>query len=82
MANGVLFLDLRRAVNTVDHKIVLTKFEFYGFEGPTLNWFHLYLANKQQLSCVKGVNSTAKMTTLESSRFQGSFASFKGFLSV
>ena len=36
-------------VGTVDHKIVLKLLEFYEFEGITLNWFHSYLANKQQV---------------------------------
>lgn len=29
----------------------------------SFNWFHLYLASRQQVSCVEGVTSTAKMTT-------------------
>ena len=32
--------DLKKVFDTVDHKIILKKLEFYGFEGRTLSWFH------------------------------------------
>ena len=55
MVNGVLFLDLKKAFDTVDHQILLKKLEFYGFEGITLHWFQSYLADRQQVCCVNGV---------------------------
>ena len=61
MVNGVLFLDLKRACDTVDHKILLKKLEFYGFECIIrLHWFQSYLADRQQVCCVSGVVSSTR----------------------
>ena len=34
-----VFVDLAKAFDTVDHKIVLRKIENYGIGGTTLKWF-------------------------------------------
>ena len=60
MVNGVLFFDLKQAFDTVDHKILLKKLEFYGFEDIALHWFQSYLADRQQVCCVNGGVSSTK----------------------
>ena len=37
--NAVVFLDLKKAFDTVDHEVLLTKINRCGIQGKTLDWF-------------------------------------------
>ena len=43
-----IFVNLQKAFNTVDHKILLSKLEHYGIQGIANKWFETYLCNRKQ----------------------------------
>ena len=52
--NGVVFIDLKKAFDTIDHEIILRKLTCYGFDTHTLKWFESYLSNRYQKCNVNG----------------------------
>ena len=60
--NGV-FLDLRKAFDTVNYDILINKLEYYGIRGNILNWLKIYLSNRTQYVHYNGYDSDKKTIT-------------------
>ena len=54
---ALVFIDLKKAFDTVDHDILLKKMQKYGVSGIGLTWFKSYLQDRRQLCKVNGVSS-------------------------
>ena len=43
---GMILIDLKKAFDTLDHKILLDKMKCIGFLDKTIKWFQSYLTNR------------------------------------
>ena len=53
-----VFLDLTKAFDTVNHKILVSKLKRYGLQDVALKWFSNYLEDREQFVCINGCYST------------------------
>ena len=52
-----VFVDLRKAFDTIDHATLIAKLPIYGVHGKELTWFESYLFNRQQFVSYQGICS-------------------------
>ena len=63
LLNGVLFIDLKKAFDTIDHEIILRKLANYGVDQSAVRLFASYLGNRSQKCSVNGALSSARKLT-------------------
>ena len=57
-----VFLDLKKAFDTVNHNIVLKKLEIYGIRGITSKWLKSFLKDRKQHATIQGIKSDQNST--------------------
>ena len=48
LLNGVLFIDLKKAFDSIDHEIILRKLANYGVDESAPRFFAFYFCNRSQ----------------------------------
>ena len=43
LVNGVVFIDLKKDFDTIDHNILLRKLRIYGVDTISIEWFESYI---------------------------------------
>ena len=57
LITAAVFIDLRKAFDTVDHAILLKKIEKMGIKENLFSWCVNYLSNRKQRTLVNGIDS-------------------------
>ena len=57
---GAIYIDYKKAFDTVSHDILLRKLELYGFGNNALLWFRRYLSSRSQRTIINTALSSSK----------------------
>ena len=68
-AYGV-YLDLKKPFDTVNHKILLSKLNYYGIWGIANDSFKFFLLNRTQYTNINGSNSNPEKVIMVSPKAQ------------
>ena len=59
-----VFLDSRKAFNTLDHNMLLHKLDHYGIIGETKQLFESYITNRQQFIQINDIRCNVNITNI------------------
>ena len=60
LVTGSIYIDYKKAFDTISHDILLRKLEMYGFSKSSVEWFHNYPSSRSQRTVVNAVSSSSK----------------------
>jgi hypothetical protein len=68
-----IFIDLTKAYNILNHKLLLEKLSSYGIRGTMNSWFRSYLTNRRQFFKINQSDSSNVLVN----RYRSSFMEIK-----
>ena len=60
---GAVYIDLKKAFDTVNHNCLLAKLPYYGIANNELKWFEDYLFGRSQFVQYNSLNSEVESVT-------------------
>lgn len=54
---GAVMVDLSKAFDTINHRLLIEKLHSYGISGTELKWFSNYLSQRKQRAVLNGVRA-------------------------
>ena len=60
MSTVAVFIDLKKAFNTLNHEILVNKLYHYGIRGIVLEWIVSYLSKRKQFVQINDISSEHK----------------------
>ena len=58
--NISVFIDLKKAFDTIDFDVLLAKLRHYGFDDISIDWFRSYLTGRLQITEINGIRSDTR----------------------
>ena len=49
---GMILVDLQKAFDTLNHRVLLEKMKYFGFQTSLIKWFESYLSNRKSSVCI------------------------------
>lgn len=61
MKTSCIFIDVRKAFDSVDHRILISKMKKIGFRDDAIKLLESYLQNRKQFIFMQGISSNQKL---------------------
>ena len=63
LISGIVYLDLKKAFDSINHSILLKQLSAAGVAKDTLSWFKSYLSNRTQCTVIGQIASQSRIVT-------------------
>lgn len=64
LLTGVVYLDLAKAFDTVNHSLLLSKLSAFGVDSSECEWFRSFLHNRSQITVCNGSQSNKELVPI------------------
>ena len=58
---GMILVDLQKAFDTLDHRVLFEKMKYFGFRTSVIKSFEFHLSNRKCLVCIDVFSEAGKL---------------------